>query len=67
MTENLASAIFYFTKATDCDPGYYQAYNNLGLAYETKGDIENAKKYYGKAIDANPEFQLAKDNLNNLQ
>jgi len=63
---NLDSAIFYLTKATDLDPDYYQAYNNLGLAYETKGDIENAKKFYTKSIEANPEFQLAKDNLNSL-
>lgn len=64
---DLDSSIYYFTKAVDLDPTYYQAYNNLGLAYETKGDIENAKKYYAKAIDANPDFQLAKDNLNSLQ
>lgn len=67
VTENLDSAIYYLTKATDYDPNYYQAYNNLGLAYETKGDLENAKKYYGKAIEANPDFQLAKDNLNALR
>lgn len=63
---NLDSAIFYLTKATECDPDYYQAYNNLGLAYETKKDYENAKKFYSKSIEANPDFQLAKDNLNSL-
>lgn len=63
---NLDSAIFYLTKATELDPFYYQAYNNLGLAYENKGDIKNAKKFYTKAIEANPDFQLAKDNLNSL-
>lgn len=64
---NLDSAIFYLSKATECDPDYYQAYNNLGLAYETKGDIENAKKFYSRAIEVNPDFQLAKDNLNSLK
>ncbi len=67
LTENLDSAIYFLHLATEYDPNYFQAYNNLGLAYETKGDIENAKKYYGKAIEANPNFQLAKDNLNSLQ
>jgi len=67
ITGELDSAIHYLTKATDIDPTYYQAYNNLGLAYETKGDIDNAKKYYTKAVEANPDFQLAKDNLNSLQ
>ena len=64
---DLDSSIYFFERATAIDPGYYQAYNNLGLAYETKGDIENAKRSYQKAIEANPEFQLAKDNLNSLQ
>ncbi|MFT5819168.1 MAG: tetratricopeptide (TPR) repeat protein [Crocinitomix sp.] len=67
MTKELDSAIFYFTKATDCDPNYFQAYNNLGLAYETKGDFDNAKKSYQRAVEANPNFQLAKDNLERLQ
>lgn len=67
ITGELDSAIHYLTIATERDPEYYQAFNNLGLAYETKGDIENAKKNYTKAIEANPEFQLAKDNLNSLQ
>ncbi len=64
---DLDSSIYFLTKATDLDPNYYQAYNNLGLAYESKEDIPNAKKYYRKAIEANPDFQLAKDNLNSLQ
>lgn len=67
LTEKLDSAIHYLTLATDRDPMYFQAYNNLGLAYELSGDIPNAKKYYQKAIDANPDFQLAKDNLNSLR
>lgn len=66
-TEELDSAIYYLTLATERDPLYFQAFNNLGLAYELKGDIPNAKKYYQKAIDANPDFQLAKDNLNSLR
>lgn len=67
MTENLDSAIFYFSKATELDPGYFQAYNNIGLAYEKKGDLSNARSYYGKAVEVNPDFQLAKDNLNRLR
>lgn len=66
-TGELDSSIYFFEKATNLDPTYFQAYNNLGLAYETKGDLENAKKSYQRAIEANPEFKLAKDNLNRLQ
>ncbi len=67
MTKDLDSAIYYFTKATDLDPEYFQAYNNLGLAYETKGDLDNAKKSYQLAVEANPDFQLAKDNLDRVK
>ncbi|MCG8577810.1 MAG: tetratricopeptide repeat protein [Flavobacteriales bacterium] len=67
MTEDLDSAIYYFEKATDIDPEYFQAFNNLGLCYEKKDDIASAKKYYQKAVEINPDYQLAKDNLNAVQ
>ncbi len=67
MVEDLDSAIYFFDKATYWDPSYFEAYNNLGLAYEKQGNITDAKKYYQKAIEINPDFQLAKDNLNALQ
>lgn len=66
MTEELDSAKHYFERSTQLDPMYYQAYNNLGLTYEKMGDRVNAKRYYQKAIEINPDFQLAKDNLNAL-
>jgi tetratricopeptide (TPR) repeat protein len=67
MTDDLDSAIYYFERSTELDPTFYQAYNNLGLSYEKKDDRVNAKRYYLKAIEINPDFQLAKDNLNALQ
>lgn len=67
ITEDLDSAVYFFSKAVEIDPSYYQAYNNLALAYEKKGDIENARFYYTRAIEINPEFKLAKENLNRLR
>lgn len=67
VTEQFDSAIYYFEKSVQYDPEYYQAYNNLGLAYEKKGDLSNARFYYTKSIEINPDFKLAKDNLNRLQ
>lgn len=64
MTEELDSAKYYFERSTQLDPMYYQAYNNLGLTYEKMGDKVNARRYYQKAIEINPDFKLAKDNLN---
>jgi tetratricopeptide (TPR) repeat protein len=67
MTDEFDSAIYYFDKCTFLDPTNYEAYNNLGYAWQKKGDLLNAKKYYQKAIEVNPDYQLAKDNLNDLQ
>jgi tetratricopeptide (TPR) repeat protein len=66
MTEELDSAVYYFEKSTELDPTYFQAFNNLGLAHEKRGEMDLARKYYQKAIEINPDFQLAKDNLNAL-
>lgn len=60
------SAIFFFDKAIEKDSSHFYAYNNLGLAYEYNGDIEEARSAYRKAIEINPDFKLAKDNLHLL-
>ncbi len=62
--KNNDSAIYFFEKAIDIDSNYVEAYNNLGLAYERTGDKTSAKKYYKKALKINPDFELAKKNLN---
>ena len=67
MTEELDSALHFFTIATEVDPEYFQAFNNIGLCYEKQGDLQLAKEYYRKSIEINPDYQLAKDNLNALQ
>jgi len=66
-TKHIDSAAFYFSRATNFDPEYFQAYNNLGLCYEELGDKNAARNNYQKAVDINPDFQLAKDNLNRLK
>ena len=66
MTDEFDSAVYYFDKCTYWDPTNYEAYNNLGLAWEKSGDKTNARRYYQKAIEINPDFQLAKENLNKL-
>ncbi|HIP35507.1 MAG TPA: tetratricopeptide repeat protein, partial [Crocinitomix sp.] len=62
--KNNDSAVFFFEKAVEIDSTYFQAYNNLGLAYERLGDKTKAKSLYKKALKINPEFELAKKNLN---
>lgn len=43
------------------------AYNNLGVLYETLGDFNNAKKCYESAIDSNPNYDRAKQNLKRVK
>jgi len=62
--KELDSAIYFFNHVTQLDSLHLYAYNNLGLALERSGEIEKAKSAYRKAIDINPDFKLAKNNLN---
>ncbi len=62
--KELDSAIYFFDYTTQVDSLHIYAYNNLGLAFERSGEIEKAKAAYRKAIDINPDFKLAKKNLN---
>jgi len=62
--KELDSAIYFFDYTTRVDSIHIFAYNNLGLALERNGEIEKAKSAYRKAIEINPDFKLAKKNLN---
>ncbi len=62
--KELDSAIYFFDYVTQIDSLHIYAYNNLGLSLERNGQIEKAKTAYRKAIEINPDFKLAKKNLN---
>ena len=64
LENELDSAIYFFDYTIQVDSLHIYAYNNLGLAYERNGEVEKAKSAYRKAIDINPDFKLAKKNLN---
>ncbi|MFK8045679.1 MAG: tetratricopeptide repeat protein [Crocinitomicaceae bacterium] len=57
------SAIYFFKAALNIDSLSARAYNNLGLSQEYKGDKEGAIRNYKKAIEIDPEFELARKNL----
>ncbi|MFD1551187.1 hypothetical protein DNU06_16735 [Putridiphycobacter roseus] len=63
LDKNYDSAIYFFEKATLIDSLSANAFNNLGLAHEYKGNDQMAIKYYKKAIQLQPDFALAKKNL----
>jgi tetratricopeptide (TPR) repeat protein len=53
--------------AAEKEPQNAWVHNNLGIAYERKGDLLEARKEYKKAIELNPEELRYKRNLENLK
>lgn len=60
-----ATAIKYFEKAAKEDPGYSEAYNNLGYSYQKLGKFETAIAYYKKAL-SNPLYPTAEKAFTNM-
>ena len=55
-------AISRFERAADLDPTYAAAYNNLAIAYEQQGKLDEARKAYEKALKLEPDNQYIKQN-----
>ena len=55
-------AIYRWQKATEIDPAYAAAYNNLGIAYEHEGQLAKARKAYEKAIELDPNNVQVRQN-----
>jgi tetratricopeptide (TPR) repeat protein len=51
-----ASALEQFEKATEEDPGLYQAWNYVGFCQRHLGDYEAALKAYSTALELNPSY-----------
>ena len=58
-----AKAIQAYQKVIEIDPGYAEAYNNLGIIYQEAGDFDRALSAYQKAIEINPKYEKALNNL----
>ena len=48
----LNQAIEFLNQVVHVDPGYCYAYHQRGLAYESLGDLEAARRSYREGIDA---------------
>ncbi len=55
-------AIYRWQKATELDPTYVAAYNDLAIAYEHEGQLEKARKAYEKAIELDPNNAQVRQN-----
>jgi Flp pilus assembly protein TadD len=55
-------AIYRWQKATEIDPTYVAAYNDLAIAYEHEGQLDKARKAYEKAIELDPNNAQVRQN-----
>jgi Flp pilus assembly protein TadD len=55
-------AIYRWEKATQLDPTYSAAFNDLAIAYEHEGQLEKARKAYEKALELDPNNQQIRQN-----
>jgi Flp pilus assembly protein TadD len=55
-------ATFWFLRATEIDPTYGAAFNNLAIAYEHAGKLEEAGRAYERAEKLDPDNQYIKQN-----
>lgn len=55
-------ATYRFLKATEIDPTYAAAWNNLGIAYEESGKFAEANEAYEKALKNDPDNVLIRQN-----
>lgn len=56
-------AIYRWERATQLDPTYAPAFNNLAVAYEQAGQLDKAREAYEKAVALQPNNQLIKQNF----
>jgi len=55
-------AIYRWEKATEIDPTYAAAFNDLAIAYEHEGMLDKARKAYDKALALDPNNQQVRQN-----
>jgi DNA-binding response OmpR family regulator len=61
---HFAAAVEHVRKAISLDPGRPEGFNLLGALMEIQHNVLEAQKYYRAALDLDPTYKPAKDNLN---
>lgn len=59
--KQLDSAMYYYNSALQSEPMFVEAWHNLGMCYEEKGDRFRALDCYKKAVKYNPNFELSRE------
>ena len=61
--ERYAESVVASRFALDLQPGYAEAWNNIGAAYNKLGRYEEAAAACEEALRYKPDFELARNNL----
>ena len=56
-------AIYRWERATQIDPNYAAAFNNLAVAYEHEGMLEKAGEAYERALKLEPNNAMVRQNF----
>jgi len=65
--ERYSDALEKFKKISKKIPKHYQACGNIGVCYIKLNKPDNAKECFKKALIINPDYEIAQNNLKNLQ
>ena len=55
-------ALYRWQRATEIDPTYSAAFNNLAIGYEQAGQLDEARKAYEKALELDPNSTYIRQN-----
>ena len=55
-------AVYRWKRATEIDPTYAEAYNDLAIAYEYEGSFDQAREAYEKALSLDPNNATIQEN-----
>jgi tetratricopeptide (TPR) repeat protein len=61
------SAMFFYNEAIIMEPTFVEAWHNLGMCHEAKGDRPKALSAYGKALKYKPDFELSRKAADRLR
>ncbi|MDR2495925.1 MAG: DUF3868 domain-containing protein [Tannerellaceae bacterium] len=64
LKNDLAAAERYLQKSQRTTPAYF---NNMGVLYLLQNNLVRAKGFFQRALDANPNLEVAKKNLDEVQ
>lgn len=67
LKEDPEQSIVWFSRAVKFVPGYFEAWYNLGYAYELIGEKQQAAEMYRKSLSYNENYVLAQEGLQRLR